>query len=82
MTLEKYIETSPKGFYLMIDSVYYGVYKREVSAQELMKDEKKWNLYRKRIIGSVDSIDPPDGYYQARVLHLERGFELWCKEST
>lgn len=47
MTLEKYIETSPKGFYLMIDSVYYGVYKREVSAQELMKDEKKWNLYRK-----------------------------------
>ena len=82
MTLEKYIETTPKGFYLLIDSVYYGVYKRKVSAQDLMADEKRWELYRKKIVGAVDSIDPPDGYDQARVLQIERGFDLWCKDST
>lgn len=82
MTLEKYIETTPKGFYLLIDYVYYGPNKLKISAQDLMEDERRWKLYRDRIVGAVDSIDPPDGYIQARVLHLEKGFDLWCKDST
>ena len=82
MTLEKYVETNPKGFYLMIYRGYDGPGERKVSLQDLMANEKKWQFYKDRLVGAVDSIDPPDGYYQARLLTLERGFDLWCKEST
>ena len=82
MTLEKYVETTPKGYYLLIDSVYVGGRKRKISAQDLMNDENLWKNNRSKIVGSVDSIEPPDGYDQARVLHLERGFDLWCRDST
>lgn len=82
MTLEKYVETTPKGFYLLIDRGYNSPGKRRMPIQELMEDEKKWKIYRTHLVGAVDSIDPPNGYDQARVLTIERGFDLWCKEST
>lgn len=82
MTLKKYVETTPKGFYLMIYRGYDGPGERKVSLQDLMANEKKWQLYKNRLVGAVDSIDPPDGYYQARLLTLERGFDLWCKDRT
>ena len=81
MTLEKYVETTPKGFYLMIYRGYDGPGERKVSLQDLMADEKKWDLYKKMLVGAVDSIEPPDGYDQARLLTIERGFDLWCKDS-
>lgn len=76
MTLEKYIETTPNGFYLLIESVYYGPNRRKISAQDLMADERRWKVYRKRPVGAVDSFDPPDGYDQARIVHLERGWHM------
>lgn len=82
MTLEKYVETTPKGYYLLIDRGYDSPGKRRVPIQDLMADEKKWKIYKKLIVGTVDSIEPPDGYTQARLLCIERGFDLWCKEST
>lgn len=82
MTLEKYVETTPKGFYLLIDRGYDSPGKRRIPIQELIENEKKWKLYRKHLVGAVDSIEPPDGYTQARLLHIERGFDLWCKDST
>lgn len=82
MTLEKYVETTPKGYYLLIDRGYNYLGKRRIPIQEIMEDEKKWKIYRKHEVGSVDSIEPPDGYTQARLLYIERGFDLWCKDST
>ena len=82
MTLERYVETNPKGFYLIIYRGYDGPGERKVSLQNLMANEKKWERYKKMLVGAVDSIEPPDGYDQARVLTLERGFYLWCKDST
>lgn len=82
MTLENYVETTPKGFYLMIYRGYDGPGERKVSLQDLMANEKKWDLYKKMLVGAVDSIEPPDGYTQARLLYIERGFYIWCKDST
>lgn len=78
MTLEEYIKTTPKGFYLIIE----GPNKAQIPAQEFMAHERRWKLYRNRIVGAVDSIDPPDGYDHARIIRIERGFHLWCKDST
>ena len=64
-----------KPFFFFFDDIY------NQNRLEQIEKIKKWELYKKMLVGSVDSIEPPDGYDQARLLTLERGFDLWCKES-
>lgn len=70
MTLENFIETTPKCFYLIIE----GPNHKKMTVQEMMDNEKLWRLYKKHTVGSVDSIDPPKGYDQARIIRIERGW--------
>lgn len=72
MTLEKYIETTPKCFYIIVE----GPNHRKMTVQEIMDNERLWKLYRKHTVGAVDSIDPPDGYDYARIIRIERGWHM------
>lgn len=71
MTLEKYIETTPKCFYIIVE----GPNHKHMPAQEIMDNERLWRLYRKHTVGAVDSIDPPEGYTRAIIVRIERGWK-------